>query len=420
MSPTISAGHVAPVRSSSATVKRSANYSTHIKTTLLTIACFAILQQARGVSPDPDGAYTNANTAEGSGALFSLTNGVWNTALGFQTLFADTSGTWNTAVGTRALFHNGAAIANTATGVFALFNNVAGNYNTASGFEALTNNSSGTRNTAAGAFALFHHTSGNYENAFGAYALFNDTTGSTNNAFGESALELNTTGRDNTAMGDDALHDNTTGGANIALGTQAGRFLTTGNFNIDIGNTGVPGESSTIRIGGPFQTRVFIAGIRGVPTGIANAVPILIDSAGQLGTASSSRRFKKDIRPMDKSREAILALQPVRFEYKSDHSETPQFGLIAEDVAKVDPNLVVRDEQGEIYTVRYDAVNAMLLNEFLKEHQKVEQQERRLQQQEATITKQQKQIEALTRGLQKVNDHLQLSKPASQTVLNNR
>jgi len=403
-------------------VKRRANYPTHINATLLTIACFAILQQARGVSPDPDGAYPNGNTAEGSGALFSLTNGALNTALGLQTLYADTSGTYNTAVGTRARFHNGAAIANTATGVYALFYNVTGNYNTASGYEALTNNSSGTRNAATGAFALFHHRSGNYENAFGAYALFNDTTGTTNNAFGESALELNTTGRDNTAMGDDALHDNTTGGANIALGTQAGRFLTTGNWNIDIGNTGVAGESSTVRIGGPYQTRVFIAGIRGVRTGNANAVPVLIDSAGQLGTASSSRRFKKDIRPMDKSSEAILALHPVTFEYKSDYSGTRQFGLIAEDVAEVDPNLVVRDEQGEIYTVRYEAVNAMLLNEFLKEHQKVEKLETTVSELHSALAQQQKEFaarfEQQDAKIDKVNAKIELTKPQPQLVEN--
>ena len=397
-------------------MKRSANYSTHVKTTLLTIACFAILQQANGVSPDPDGAYANANTAEGSGALFSLTSGAWNTALGFQTLYADTSGTYNTAVGMRALFHNGAAIANTATGVYALFNNATGNYNTASGFEALVNNSSGTRNAAAGAFALFRHTSGNYENAFGAYALSNDTTGTANNAFGESALGRNTTGRDNTAIGDDALHDNTTGGANIGVGTQAGRFLTTGNYNIDIGNTGIAGESSTIRIGGPFQTRVFIAGIRGVGTGNANAVPVLIDSAGQLGTASSSRRFKTDIRPMDKSSEAILALQPVTFEYKSDHSQTPQFGLIAEDVAKVDPNLIVRDEQGEIYTVRYDALNAMLLNEFLKEHRKVEEQSKTIAELGSMIARQENRMAALAAQVKEQN--AKIDKVSAQLTTN--
>jgi hypothetical protein len=172
-------------------------------------------------------------------------------------------------------------------------------------------------------------------------------------------------------------------------------------------------ESGKIRIGRQgLQTATFIAGIRGIATANANAIPVLIDSAGQLGTASSSRRFKKEIKPMDKTSEAILALKPVTFSYKSDKTGTPQFGLIAEEVAEVNPNFVVRDQNGEIYTVRYDAVNAMLLNEFLKEHRKVAELE-------ATATRQQKQIDALTEGLQKVSAQLELTKSAPQTVLNN-
>jgi predicted ribosome quality control (RQC) complex YloA/Tae2 family protein len=229
------------------------------------------------------------------------------------------------------------------------------------------------------------------------------------------------------------------------LGYFAGFSLTTGSNNIDIGNRGVAGEANTIRIGNavttvwsdglthPAQTRTFIAGIRGRTTANANAVPVVIDSAGQLGTASSSRRFKNEIKPMDKASEAILALKPVTFHYKSDNTRTPQFGLIAEEVAKVNPDLIVRDENGEIYTVRYEAVNAMLLNEFLKEHRKVEalqtsfaQQQRdfqsKLTQQQkdfqAAAARQQKQIEALTSGLQRVSARLELNKSAPQTVLN--
>src|SRR5206468_853803 len=174
----------------------------------------------------------------------------------------------------------------------------------------------------------------------------------------------------NTAVGSSSLGVST-GAFNTALGYQAGLNLLTGSGNIDIANKGVANESNTIRIGN-FQTRTFIAGIRGRATGNANAVPVLIDSAGQLGTASSSRRFKKEIKPMDQTSEAILGLKPVTFQYKSDSTGTPQFGLIAEEVAAVNPDLVVRDENGEIYTVRYEAVNAMLLNEFLKEHRKVQ------------------------------------------------
>src|SRR4029079_11778549 len=149
------------------------------------------------------------------------------------------------------------------------------------------------------------------------------------------------------------------------------------------------------------QTATFIAGVRGATTVNANAIPVVVDSAGQLGTVSSSRRFKDEIKPMDNSSEAILGLKPVTFHYKSDNNGTPQVGLIAEEVANVNPDFVVRDDNGEIYTVRYEAVNAMLLNEFLKEHRKVESQEDRLEKQEALIAKQRKQIEALTAGLQK-------------------
>jgi hypothetical protein len=174
------------------------------------------------------------------------------------------------------------------------------------------------------------------------------------------------------------------------------------------------GEAGTIRIGRPVtQNRTFIAGIRGVTTGMANAVPVLIDSAGQLGTMSSSLRFKKEIKPMDRASEVILALKPVTFHYKSDKTGTPQFGLIAEEVAQINPDLVVRGENSEVYTVRYEAVNAMLLNEFLKEH-------RHVREQDATIAHLQKQIEALTTGLQKVSAQLEKSKPASRAVVNNQ
>ena len=195
------------------------------------------------------------------------------------------------------------------------------------------------------------------------------------------------------------------------MGYNAGANLTTGHDNVDIQAAGVAGESNTLRIGTAKQTRTFISGIRGVTTANANAVPVVIDSAGQLGTVSSSGRFKSDIQPMDKTSETILGLKPVTFHYKSDTEATPQFGLIAEEVARVNPNLVVRDENGEIYTVRYEAVNAMLLNEFLKEHRKV-------QELEMNAGQQQKQIEALTATVQKVSDQVALSKPAPQLVAN--
>jgi hypothetical protein len=188
------------------------------------------------------------------------------------------------------------------------------------------------------------------------------------------------------------------------LGFGAGINVTTANNVICIGSEGANVSDSC-----------FIWNIRGVTTQNADAIPVLIDSAGQLGTMSSSRRFKKEIKPMDKSSEAILAFKPVTFHYRNDKTDTLQFGLIAEEVAEVNPDLVVRDKNGEVYTVRYDAVNAMLLNEFLKEHRKVEDLKKDLR---ATAAHQQKQIEALTAGLQKVCAQLEASKSAPQVVNN--
>src|SRR6266567_3922634 len=230
-----------------------------------------------------------------------------------------------------------------------------------------------SNNTAEGTDALFSLTFGTDNTATGFNALYNNTTGAFNTANGFEALLSNIIGNSNTAEGYHALKNNT-GAINIGLGVNAGLNLTTGSNNIDIGNSGVAAESATIRIGAAAQTRTFIAAIRGVTTANANAVPVMIDSAGQLGTMSSSKRFKKEIKPMDQTSETILGLKPVTFHYKSDGTSTPQFGLIAEEVAKVNPDLVVRDDDGEIYTVRYEAVNAMLLNEFLKEHRRVEEQ----------------------------------------------
>jgi uncharacterized coiled-coil protein SlyX len=284
-------------------------------------------------------------------------------------------------------------------------------------------------------------TTGTSNTANGVNALLRNVTGGFNTAIGFSALEDNNASV-NTALGVNALQHNTTGTDNIALGVNAGLFLTTGSDNIDIANAGVAGESSTIRIGNSNiagQNRAFIVGIRGVTTGNADAVPVLIDSAGQLGTVGSSRRFKKEIKPMEQASEAILSLKPVTFHYKSDKTGTPQFGLIAEEVAGVSPDLVVRDKNGEIYTVRYDAVNAMLLNEFLKEHKAFLEEQRRVQKQEATISQlkstvaeqnatiaqQQKGMEAVTARLneqavqiQNVSAQLEASKPAPQVVNN--
>src|SRR5207247_6870618 len=357
----------------------------------------------------------NFNTATGSQALFSNTTGISNTANGAFALQGNTVGNGNTAVGLGALTFNTTGTGNTATGIHALGNNTAANFNTAYGWFALFFNTLGTENTASGRNALQENTTGSFNTAYGAAALVNNQTGNgntstgfnalsrndgnRNTADGVHALELNQLGNSNVAEGAFALSHNISGSFNTALGINAGSNLTTGNNNIDIGNPGIAGESAVIRIGmRGQQSTTFIAGIRGVTTGIADAIPVLIDSAGQFGTASSSRRYKKEIKPMDQASEAILALKPVTFHYKSDATGIPQFGLIAEEVAEVNPDLVVRDADGEIYTVRYDAVNAMLLNEFLKEHQKVEEQGHKVQEQEATIAQLQQDFHASSRN----------------------
>ena len=286
---------------------------------------------------------------------------------------------------------------------------------------SLRSDTSNSFNTAIGAGALLANTADN-NTAIGAAALLSNTTGVQNTANGAFALFSNTTGGFNTAIGDVALFDNTTGSNNIALGVSAGGNLTTGNNNIDIGNQGLAGEAKTIRIGkNGTHTTTRIAGISGAT--LPNGIGVVVDTTtGQLGVTPSSVRFKKDVSSMDNTSEAILSLRPVAFHYKSDAKNVPQFGLIAEEVAKVTPDLVVRDKEGKPYAVRYDAVNAMLLNEFLKEHSKVEEVQASVAQQEKAFQRkladQQKQIEALTAGLQKVSAQLELSKPAPQTVLN--
>jgi len=373
--------------------------------------CLASLQNAQAVSPAPDGGYSGGNTAEGQDALLHLTTGVHNTAVGFLSLKSDTTGSYNTAIGSGTLRAN-SSDANTATGTFALLSNIIGRLNTANGALALLSNTNGHFNTAVGSSALYSNIGGLANTAVGVSALYSNTIGDDNVAIGSSALSANT-GNGNTAVGAFALAQNTSGTINIALGSRSGE-LATGSNNIDICNRGVGGESDTIRIGGNVfgfgsQTAAFIAGISGTAV-VGDAV--VVDGNGQLGTVASSARFKKNIKPMDKTSEAILALKPVSFQYRSDSKGTPQFGLIAEEVAKVNPDLVVRNRNGEIYSVRYDQVNAMLLNEFLKEH-------RTVQEQGATITELKKQVEALSAGLQRVNAQLQLNKPAPKMAKNN-
>jgi len=387
---------------------------------ILSLVCIGLLPNVQAVSPPPDGGYLGGNTAEGQDALLSLTSGLYNTAAGLYSLRALTGGSFNTAIGAGALLLN-TANENTAIGAGALLNNTTGAPNTAIGESALFFNTTGNANTATGANALVNNVNGDSNTANGNGALASNTTGNFNAAFGASALLNNTIGGRNTAIGRSALSLNTTGNFNIALGQGAGSRLTTGDSNIDIGAFGFPGESATIRIG-EGQTKTFIDGIRGAT--VVGGVPVVIDGSGQLGTIVSSKRFKKEIQPMEKASEAILALKPVTFLYKSDATNTPQFGLIAEEVAEVNPDLVVRDENGDIYTVRYDAVNAMLLNEFLKAHRKA-------QEQEATITELKKDFRATVAQLtarldeqatqiQKARVQMEASKAAPQTVANSQ
>ena len=440
----------------------------------LALAWFALSQPAQG----QDGDELNHNTAEGAFALhtyittasaafnntaigfntlFSDTTGGNNTANGFDALFSNTTGSFNTATGYGALLSNTTADNNTATGFQALFANTTGNGNTATGVSALFSNTTGFQNMANGFNALFSNTTGVNNTATGFNTLFTNTTGTNNTTNGVDSLEFNTIGNNNTANGAFALNQNTTGGSNIALGVLAGANLTTGSNNIDIGNRGVAAESNHIRIGTVgTQNGTFIAGIHGVT--VASAVGVVVDVNGHLGTVTSSARFKEAIKPMDKASEAILALKPVTFHYKPelDPDGIPQFGLVAEQVEKVNPDLVARDTEGKVNTVRYEAVNAMLLNEFLKEHSTVQElkstaakqevtivevkstvakqeatiaQQRRdfesaaLQQQKdflATMAQQQKQIEALTANLQKVSDQMEMSRPVPQVVANNQ
>jgi uncharacterized coiled-coil protein SlyX len=378
---------------------------------------------------------SNGNTFLGDGALTNNTTGAANTAIGVDALLINTTGNNNTATGEEAAsFSSNTGSENTAIGSGA-FDGGTGSNNTGNGEEVLEFNTSGNFNTANGRDALLFNTTGNFNTATGVDALFFNTTGgSSNTANGDAALQSNATGSFNTATGYQALV-NTTGSSNIALGTSAGSNLTTGSNNIDIAAFGTAGESNTIRIGkSGIQKSAYVQGIFGAT--VASGVGVIVGSNGQLGTVVSSERFKEAIKPMDKASEAIFALQPVTFRYKRelDPEGIPQFGLVAEQVEKVNPDLVARDDQGKPYTVRYEAVNAMLLNEFLKEHRKVEEQEATITQlestvgkQEATIAQQQKGMEVLAARfkeqgsqLQKVSDQLELRKSAPQMVANNQ
>jgi uncharacterized coiled-coil protein SlyX len=367
------------------------NLNTVSSAIVLVLGCFALSSAAQGALDPTDTAY-------GTGALANEAGGSDNSAFGYDTLYNNTTGSNNTATGASALSGNTTGSSNTATGIVALFINITGNSNTANGIAALLLNTTGSENTATGSAALSNNTTGNRNTATGANALFN-----------------------------------TTGNNNIAVGINAGHDLTAGDNNIDIGNQGVADEANTIRIGTQgTQINSYIAGI--YQTTVPRGLSVVVDSTGHLGTKGSSERFKQNIKPMDKASEAIFALRPVSFRYKKeiDPDGTAQFGLLAEDVAKVNPALVDRRPDGKLYSVRYDQVNAMLLNEFLKEHKRVEAQRSKIDQQQATIAelestvaRQQKGMEALAVQLkeqaaqiQKVAAHVEVSKRTQRMAAN--
>jgi hypothetical protein len=421
----------------------------------LALGCFTLSPTAQAVLPAPDGGYGPpdygvGNTAEGENALLGLAGGTYNTAVGWSSLESVTTGSLNTgvgagtlaldtadrntAIGAGALLNNTTGPSNTATGAIALYSNTTGESNTANGAYALASNTTADFNTATGASALTNNTTGRFNTAIGANTLQTSTTADLNTAIGGQALQYNTTGGENTgvgfqalvntssgsantAVGRTALIHNTTGNHNIALGYAAGNNLNTGDNNIDIGSAGVAGESNTIRIGSP-QTRTFIKGISGVA--VAGAT-VVVNAAGQLGVAASSAHFKHEIRPMDKESEAILALKPVSFCYDQDIDEQglAQFGLVAEEVEKVNPDLVVRDTEGKPYSVRYDQVNAMLLNEFLKEHKAFVEEQHKVETLEGTVANLMATVKGQASQIQKVSAQLELSKAAPHTVLNN-
>jgi hypothetical protein len=391
-----------------------------LTTILLTLGSFALPHRTQAVVPAPDGGYPNFNTAEGQNALFSLTTGQWNTALGAFTLRSDTDGSYNTAVGTAALLSNvgnqntGTGKENTAVGAGALVLNTAGSNNTGVGADALLNNSA-SGNTAVGSHALLGNTTGIRETAVGTDALGDNVSGNDNTAIGYHALILstgqnntgigsgalgnNTSGISNTAIGDGALADDSTGGGNIALGYAAGNNVTTASNVICIGIEGNNVDNACY-IGQIFGSTV-------------SASAVFVNSNGRLGTMTSSKRFKQDIKPMNNVSDALYSLKPVSFRYKKefDPAGASQLGLVAEDVEKIAPDLVVHDKEGRPYSVRYEQVNAMLLNEFLKEHGKVEKLEAALDTVEKRLNEQEARI-------QKVSAEIQVSESVAKTALN--
>ena len=418
------------------------------------LACFALAPQARAFGACVDGCFSNFNTAQGEDAFNLLTGGLGNTGVGWRALFSVGDGSFNagvgagalvlntssnntavgavagllnmgalnnTAVGAGALEFNEAGNNNTSVGALALINNTVDD-NTAVGTLALTDNVAGVTNTAVGVFAA-QHTTAQFNTALGGFALQANTAGTDNTAVGAGALESGDGGSDNTVVG--FLAGNSiAGNSYTCLGHNAGSTAAAGEAGIYIGaevQPGTPGEFEFIRIGNytaftfPYDT--FIAGIYNRPAGPA-PLAVTCGSDGKLSANASSRRFKHDIKPIGKASEGVLALKPVSFVYNNDDTNLTWFGLIAEDVAQVNPDLIVRDKEGKPFGVRYDAVNALLLNEFLKEHKKVEEQQVSISQLKSEMQTMVAQLKEQAAQIQKVSAQLEVSKPATKVVVN--
>jgi len=445
------------------------------------LCSFALSPALKAGCPNPPGVCGGQNTAVGDNALFNVTSGVWNVGVGVQALFNDTTGNQNTGVGYQTLFNNIDGDKSTGVGSQALFNNTTGNDNVGVGFRTLFTNTSGSRNsgmgyrtlafsdtgsdnTAVGWNALYNNRSGAGENtAVGASALrgnisatfnvavgngalqsFNGTTATdgANTALGSIALFALTSGQENVAVGRRALEFLTDGQRNVAVGWRAGDRLTIGDDNLFLGTSAGNNEGPEVSgvtcihtlgdtqpAGQVTDDRTYIGNIYGVAVGGPfPALNVIVDQDGQLGTAVSSRRFKKDIKPMDQASESVLKLEPVTFHYKDRDNKkdlTPEFGLIAEDVEQINRDLVVYGKDGKVWSVRYDAVNVMMLNEFLKEHKKVEEQQASMAELKSTVALQQKEMQVLSAQLkeqaaqiQKVSAQLEASKPAPKVVAN--
>ena len=357
---------------------------------LFILGVLAFCQKAHAVVPAPDGGYPGSNTAEGQNALFTLTTGTYNTAVGFLSLESDIAGQFNTAIGAGALLAN---VGDPSTG--------AGTENTVTGAGALLSNTNAIGNTADGAFALFSNTRGAGNTATGAAALERNTTGAGNTAIGQAALNENTTGSFNTALGTAALLV-ANGDSNTVVGSGAGGNVGAANHVICIGQ-GVAGAN--------VDNSCYIGSIWNQPGG---SQPVYVNSDGKLGLQVSSRRFKDEIKPIGDASAVIYALEPVSFRYKPaiEPTRPRAFGLIAEDVEKVSPDLVTWGADGTVNSVRYDQVNAMLLNEFLKAHRKMEEQQKRIDFLATQLKEQAKQ-------LQKVSVQVGLDTPVHRLVLNN-